>query len=197
MRILVPGGLLLLLCAAAFLSGCGRPMFEVIHGNYRFTQGEFAQATISYMKALGDTDQKQVLYYNLGNVYHALGEIEPAISSLDRAHSGAEDQELRSRAHFNLGNIFYELGEYDRAVSHYIDALSARPNDVETKVNLELALKKMSSDRVEKQESTAGVQRRKPLDKEYQSILSLVKEKEEKLWQSQHTGETERFPNDW
>lgn len=175
-----------LLLISTFLS-CGGSRLRVAYGNYKYIQGEYGQATISYIRALKSAEaspararDRSVLYYNLGNVYHALGETISATNTLSRAVSAGDWDELESRANFNLGNIYYELGHYDRAAEHYIASLVADPNDIDAKINLELALKRMSGEA----ESEIEVQAAKPLSERYQKMLRLIQRREEKTWRS-------------
>jgi len=184
MRYLV-GSLLLI---STFLS-CGGSRLRVAYGNYEYAQGEYGQATISYIRALKSAKagpararDRSVLYYNLGNVYHALGETISATNTLSRAVSAGDWEELESRANFNLGNIYYELGQYNRAAEHYIASLVADPNDIDAKINLELALKRMSGGA--EAESEIEAQPAKPLGERYQKILRLIQRREEKTWRS-------------
>ncbi len=175
-----------LLLISTFLS-CGGSRLRVAYGNYKYAQGEYGQATISYIRALKSAEagptrarDRSVLYYNLGNVYHALGETISATNTLSRAVSAGDWDELESRANFNLGNIYYELGHYDRAAEHYIASLVADPNDIDAKINLELVLKRMSGEA----ESEIEVQAAKPLSERYQKMLQLIQRREEKTWRS-------------
>ena len=103
----------------------------MLYGNYHYTQGEFGRATISYIRGLEGGGAEPFIHYNLGNVYHALGEAEAAVGTLESVLDGDEGPELASRVNFNLGSIAYQLGRYEQAVARYVDALSADPDDVE------------------------------------------------------------------
>ena len=190
----VVGSLLL----ALTLSSCGGAMLRVAFGNYEFAHGEYGQATISYIKAMDRARDKSVLLYDLGNDYHALGETGSAVGALSQAASEGEWDELGFRAHYNLGNIYYELGKYGEAVDSYIASLMADPNDIEAKINLELALKKMNgSNRASESETEIKAEQADPLGEEYQKILRVVKRKEEEIWQSTQKEPSESLPGDW
>jgi Ca-activated chloride channel family protein len=183
----------------SLLLSCGGARLRVAYGNYKFSQGEYGEASINYFRAMITAKDRSVLYYNLGNVYHALGETDSAANTLSRAVVEGEWDVLESRAHFNLANIHYELGEYKRAAEHYRASLVADPNDIESKINLELTLKRMSG-----VESEPGIeaQQEKPLKEPYENILRLIKRREVESWRLKKSSqETERDPapvrEDW
>ena len=188
-------------CFVLFLlTSCGGARLRVAYGNYKFSQGEYGEASINYFRALSSARDRSVLYYNLANVYHALGETDSAANTLSQAVVEGAWEVLESRAHFNLANIHYELGEYNRAAEHYRAALVADPNDIESKINLELTLKRMSGST----EFEPGIEspQEKPLREPYEKILRLIKRKEEESWRLKKSSEeTKRDPTpvreDW
>jgi tetratricopeptide (TPR) repeat protein len=193
---------------AIVLVSCASPELEVVQGNYRYRQGDYAESTIHYLRALERRRHPGFLFYNLGNVYYSLGETEPAIDTLVRASVSEENEELRFRASFNLGNVFYELGEYDKAVAHYIQALRATATDIDAKINLELALKKAESAASERNvpsPAEASASPRSELRGSHQRMLGLIRRKEEENWRmrpgstaEQHAERpAERQQQDW
>ncbi len=194
------------LCAAALLLGvvmfvsCGRPEIEVVQGNYRYRQGQYAEATIHYLRALEHGRYPGFLFYNLGNVYYSLGETEPALDTLVRASVAEEDHELLFRSNFNLGNIYYELGEYEKAVNHYIQALKADAGEIDAKINLELALKKADSSSGERDVQERAEISRPPqneLRESHQRILGLIERKENENWRMRREQTAEERELDW
>ena len=120
------------------LLSCGGSRLRVAYGNYKYAQGEYGQATISYIRALKSAEaspararDRSVLYYNLGNVYHALGETISATNTLSRAVSAGDWEELESRANYNLGNIYAEKGHLTESIEHYNEALRINPDYTE------------------------------------------------------------------
>ena len=185
-----------LVFAAILLTiSCGGAELQVLYGNYRYMQGEYAQATINYIKALERRRFAGMLYYNLGNVYHSLGETDAALNTLDQAITLGTEQELLFRANFNLGNLYYELGEYDRAVSSYIAALDAQPNALEAKVNLELALEK--ADGAGSEKAGAAPLAEQDLKPVYRKILGLVGKKEKDNWAQRAKASPAGRQDDW
>ena len=180
-------------CACSLVS-CARPDLLVLQGNHRHEQGQYGRATISYMAALERGRNTPTILYDLAGVYYALGETEPALDALGRALEG-EGRELRFRAHFNLGSAYYDLARYGEAVVQYVEALKTRPDDIDAKINLELALRKLQSS------GTAAAPQAEPasgaMSASTRRILDLARQKERAVWQSLHQAEPDRREADW
>jgi tetratricopeptide (TPR) repeat protein len=164
----------------------------VLRGNHSFANGDYGQAIIDYMKARDDRPDAPVVDYDLGNVYYALGETEPAVRALSRSIQG-EGQELRFRAHFNLGGIYYDLGRYEDAVAQYVEALRVYPVDVDAKVNLELSLKRLQSGSGEQ----PAPQSKSEPSRSTQQVLDLAREKERTLWSAPPDEQEDDSTADW
>jgi tetratricopeptide (TPR) repeat protein len=160
--------------AAALLSSCGQPDLLVLSGNLRHGNGDYGKATVAYLNALeraGD-DAAPYVMYDLANVYAALGEPAAARDTIGRALDG-EGKELLFRARFNLGTLEYEQGRFEEAARSFAEALRSKPADVDAKVNLELALRKVQA--ASPGEAAPAVQRR--LDRRTSEILDLARQK--------------------
>jgi Ca-activated chloride channel family protein len=193
----IPRAIVSVLFLLSLLS-CGRTDLQVLQGNYRHNKGEFARATISYMKALESGGDEATITYNLGNVYHSLGETDAAIETLRRAAEEGRWERAVFRSHYNLGRIYYQLGNFDRAVAHYIEALRVEPNDRDAKVNLELALQKLMGDEAGAPIAGASPKAQpKDLDAEHERLLELMKREEERSWERKQEREEEAPVNDW
>jgi len=144
-------GLLLLL-----LSGCSDlPVYlKVMEGNYDFARGEYMDANFSYLQAYEEIKYRPRISYNLGNVYHSLGETEAAEEQWDSAAEDGADADLQYRIAFNRGVLLYESGRYQEAFNEFRRALLLQPTDFEAKVNLEYSLRKLSSRRGETEGGT-------------------------------------------
>ncbi|MBN1698002.1 MAG: tetratricopeptide repeat protein [Spirochaetales bacterium] len=182
------------------LSGCGfkEPILEVLDGNYRFLRGDYTGANISYLKAREKEVYKEWISYNIGNVYNALGETDLAIEELLFATTG-EQSELLFRTHFNIGNIYFELGDYEKAVFHFRQSLEAKPNSIDAKINLEIAIDKMEKERaLQTNRETQPEKRDVEMTAELIDILDQAKQKEAMVWKFLKKAEKEDTPEeDW
>ncbi|MFP4491364.1 MAG: tetratricopeptide repeat protein [Spirochaetaceae bacterium] len=117
--------------------------FKVLEGNYAFSRGDYMTSNLDYIQAGREGRFLPWIYYNLGNVYHSLGEADAALDEWKRAEE-SEDRELLFKIAFNRGVVFYERGEYENAFSSFRRALRFSPDDLETKVNMEYTLRKQA-----------------------------------------------------
>lgn len=143
--------LLILLTVSIVLvfSSCSQASLyiKVIEGNYSYSRGEYVDANFNYVQAAKWNEYVSRISYDLGNVYHSLGESEAALEEWERASQAEEDPELTYRIAFNKGVLSYEMGRYQEAYQQFRHALKINPDDIEAKANLEYCLRKLNSRR--------------------------------------------------
>ncbi len=191
------------LALALMLASCaprgGRPAGSadllVLRGNLSARNGEYGRATVAYLAAFEKASRAAAPYveYDLGNVYASLGEPAAARDTITRALEG-QGRELLFRAQFNLGALEYEQGRFEDAANSYVEALRQKPGDVDAKVNLELALRKMHAGAAQREISTASAQR---IDRRTSEILDIARQKETHAWQSAPRQPAPEKGNDW
>lgn len=137
----------LALVALLALSGCssGREYYEVAAGNWAFGRGDYQEANIDYFDALRSGRYPDYIAYDLGNVYHALGEGAAAGKEWAKAERST-DATLKEATLFNLGVLAYEEGRFRSAYDSFRRALVMDPADIEAKIDLELAYEKMRAE---------------------------------------------------
>jgi len=196
-NILVAGNILLLL----MLSSCSpiQSYVKVIEGNYAFSRGEYKEANLVYVESLKAAQYSDRLLYNLGNVYHSLGESEAAVEEWQSSVEASRDPELLFRIAFNRGVIQYERGNYQNAYNHFREALRLNPEDLEAKANLEYCLRKLN---LSEEEQNARVSTDTPQDSEDVSedagrILEYVKRSSPTLLNPEHDTEQSPAGRDW
>ena len=173
------------------------PFWNVLNGNARFNKGDYTGATVSYMKALEQNPSPQWIYYNLGNAYNALGEIEPAIQQLTKAGE-EKNPELLYRTNFNLGEIYYELGNFENAINYFKEALKAKPRDIDAKINLEISIKNYTSMLDTAGAAAAGAAgQNDKTEKNWNDLLEDLQKQEEKTWKMIKEGPTASDTEDW
>ncbi len=192
---------LLILLLMAGLAGCSPQgaHWRIIKGNYDFINGRYQNATVEYLGLLEDEPEDQeVVHYNLGNVFYALGETVAADEEWSLALQGT-DAELRFRTLFNHGNLYYEMSQYEQAYSFFRQALIINPDSVAAKRNLELSLQKLGSQKAAVEEPAEGraVDRSASADEDVDRILNYIKRKEESRWVSQKDGEDDDQEPSW
>ncbi len=113
----------------------------VMQGNASFQRGEFQKANLSYLAAQETGSPLDVVDYNLGNVYNALGETNTALAVWSRITQPSSD-ELAYRLAFNKGYLLYQRGQYEEACQEFRTALVMKPSSLDAKRNLEICLLK-------------------------------------------------------
>lgn len=131
------GGLVLLLASCTEWGGG----WAIAQGNAAFQRGEFQKASLSYLAAQDAGSSLDVVHYNLGNVYNALGETNTALAVWAQiGQPGSE--ELAYRLAFNRGYLLYQRGQYEDACREFRTALIMKPSSLDAKRNLEICLLK-------------------------------------------------------
>lgn len=149
MRRLAPRALLasLLLITVFLTSGCNvyRSHLLTIRANYNVSRGEYQPAIVDYLRARESGQFDHWLAYNLGNVYHYLGESNAALERWDFSRA-SDARDLRYGASFNRGVYFFEQGRYREARTQFRTALEVDPTSVAAKRNLELTLERLTAE---------------------------------------------------
>ena len=127
-----------------FLSACVQTPDEVTDsGNESYMNSDYAAALGAYEGARDRVPTSGELHYNVGNAMYRMEEFEPeSLKEYDDALLYANG-ELRARAFFNRGNSAFRVREYAQAVEAYKEVLRMKPDHLDAKHNLELALKQL------------------------------------------------------
>ena len=192
----------LLFAAAAacclLLSSCGEfgASAQVFLGNYAFFRGDYQKANIRYLRAEESGVQEQIIAYNLGTVYQALGETESAMDQWSRIDAG-ENTVLAYRAVFSRGVLQYQLGEYQKAYDLFRQALIYNPASLEAKINLEYAFRKLNIKEQALPAASSGVPQAEPGKEEIQRIMEYIRRTELVRPAGDSPGENGAGGQDW
>lgn len=168
---------------------------NVLAGNMSYSGGQYQKSILQYLSAYDAAKAgKDVVYYNLANVYFALGEGDAALRSWDLAEENTENTDILFRVAFNRGVLYYHWGRYDEAYRSFRRALLLNPSDIDAKINLEDSLSRIRSaiPQPESADSSTGEES----DKDSQHLLDYVRRKEADAWSAQTT-ESGESVNDW
>lgn len=135
--------LFLAVLSGLLLASCteGTQGWVVMQGNASFQRGEFQTSSLSYLAARDFGLSLDVIDYNLGNVYNALGETNTALAVWARI-TRPSSEELAYRLAFNKGYLLYQRGQYEEACQEFRTALVMKPSSLDAKRNLEICLLK-------------------------------------------------------
>ncbi|HPR65202.1 MAG TPA: tetratricopeptide repeat protein [Thermoanaerobaculia bacterium] len=137
----VPFLSILILLGSSFLLGA-TPEQAIREGNRAFSAGKLEEAMQAYTRAESLSPANPVIAFNIGDVLYAQKEYDKAMESFEKA-SMAKDVNIAQAAYFNMGNCSFQKEDYMKAIEHYSRALDLSPEDMDAKVNLELARKKL------------------------------------------------------
>ena len=174
------------------------PHLRVIRANYNVSRGEYQPAVVDYLRARDDSEVEPWLSYNLGNVYHFLGESPAAVEEWEASRdSGVED--LMFGSSFNRGVFLYEQGRFDEAIGEFRFALQIDPGSRAAKNNLELTLEKIAAGSELEGETTAGTSGAgsNQDDDGTTRMLDYVRRKEEQRWRANSGDGVAPDAQDW
>ena len=132
----VTATMLLLLAAMSLNAQTDR---QYVHqGNKQFRTGDYANAEVSYRKALEKNDRNPQALYNLGNALMAQNKDSAAVAEFEKAAKVETNGLRKSMAYHNMGVICQRHQMFGDAIEAYKQSLRLNPHDDETRYNLEL-----------------------------------------------------------
>ena len=110
----------------------------VRQGNKQFRAGNYAEAEVSYRKAVEKNPRNAQALYNLGNALLGQRKDSAAAAQFDQAAKLETNPIRKSQAYHNIGVLLQGQKQYGQAIEAYKESLRNNPADDETRYNLEL-----------------------------------------------------------
>ena len=153
----------------------------VRQGNKQFQTGDFANAEVSYRKAIEKNPRNPQAVYNLGNALLAQNKDSAAVVQFESA-AKMETNPLRKYQSFhNLGVICQSHKMYGEAIEAYKNALRLNPDDDETRYNLVLCQRqKQKQDQNQQNQDQQNKDDQKKDDKKDQQQQDKDKQEQQK-----------------
>ena len=107
-------------------------------GNKQFAAGNYADAEVSYRKAVEKNARNPQAAFNLGNALMAQKKDSAAVAQFEGAAKLETNPMRKYQAYHNIGVICQQHKMYGEAIEAYKNALRLNPNDDETRYNLVL-----------------------------------------------------------
>ena len=152
-------------------------------GNKQFRAADYANAEVSYRKALEKNDRNPQALYNLGNALLAQNKDSAAVAEFEKA-TKVETNELRkSKSFHNMGVICQRHEMYGEAIEAYKQSLRLNPSDDETRYNLELC--KRQQKKQQQNQQNKDNKDKKDQQKQDQQKQNQQKQQQDKQQQQQ------------
>ena len=111
-------------------------------GNALFEKGEYEAALRRYLEAQQEGRARPELHFNAGDALYKQEKYAEAMQEMGRAADGTHP-DMSAAAHYNLGNALFRQEKFQESVGAYKKSLELKPDDIDAKINLELALEKL------------------------------------------------------
>ncbi len=110
----------------------------VRQGNKQFWAGNYAEAEVSYRKAVEKNPRNAQAIFNLGNALLGQRKDSAAVSQFEQAAKLETNPIRKSQAYHNIGVVCQGQKQFAQAIEAYKESLRNNPADDETRYNLEL-----------------------------------------------------------
>jgi len=139
----------------------------LVKGNDAYEKENFPKAEEEYLRAIEANPNSVKGHYNRGNaIYQSVKpdddpevlkqRLDKAAESYLSAIENADDNNTKSKAYHNLGNTYVGKTEFDKGVEAYKNALRLNPKDMDTKANLQYALRQLQQQQEQEQQKGEG-----------------------------------------
>ncbi|MBL7825058.1 MAG: tetratricopeptide repeat protein [Saprospiraceae bacterium] len=140
-------------CILLFLLGVGAFEIEaqsshqaLRKGDRKYDREKYQEAEQNYRIAADAEFGNPQAVYNLGNALYQQGKWEDAAQRFGQAARDFQTPADRSNAWHNLGNAQMKMNKFKAAVQAYENSLRLRPGNNGTKMNLQMAKKKVKEE---------------------------------------------------
>ena len=141
--------LLLLLLPLAVQAQSDRQL--VRQGNKQYRAGNYAEAEVSYRKAVEKNPRNAQALYNLGNALMGQRKDSAAAAQFDNAAKLETNPIRKSQAYHNIGVLLQGQKQYAQAIEAYKESLRNNPDDDETRYNLEVCKRQQKNQQQDQQ----------------------------------------------
>ena len=157
----------------------------VRHGNKQFRAGNYAEAEVSYRKAVEKNPRNAQAIYNLGNALLGQRKDSAAVSQFEQAAKLETNPIRKSQAYHNIGVICQGQKQFAQAIEAYKESLRNNPADDETRYNLELCKRQQQQQQQNQDQQNKDNKDQKDKDKKDQQKQDQNKKDQQKQNQQQ------------
>lgn len=131
-------------------------------GDREYENAHYREAEEAYRQAAQKKENDPAIQYNTGNSIYQQGHYSASENYFEQSAKTAKDPEARADAFHNLGNAYFKQQKFKEAVNAYENSLRLRPGDADTKVNLQMALKKWKQQQEQQKKEQQQKQQQQP-----------------------------------
>ena len=132
---------------------------ELRAGNSLYDKGNYKAAEINYRKSLEQQNNYAKAMFNLGDALYKQQKYEEAAKVFQTLTESDISKDMAAQAYHNLGNCLLQQKKYQESIDAYKNSLKQKPNDLETKYNLEYAKKKIIQQQQQQQQNKQNQQK--------------------------------------
>jgi tetratricopeptide (TPR) repeat protein len=159
-------------------------------GNKEYEKGEYDEAIARYHTAQRKGNLPEI-DFNLGNAHYKSGNLERAAEEYLKTLNDTSAT-LRSKSLYNLGNALLKAGQPDKAVEAYINSLKLNPEDINTKQNLEYALRMMQQQQQQQKEEQENQDQNQEQNEQQQEQQNQEQKENQEQQQNEQQQEQEQ-----
>ena len=128
---------LLIFSISAYSQKSVKAVKDLRAGNKLFEKSDYKSAEINYRKALEKQNNYNKAMFNLGDALYKQGKYEESSKIFQNLTESEIPKDIAAKAYHNLGNSLLQQKKYQESIEAYKNALRQKPNDNDTKYNLE------------------------------------------------------------
>jgi Ca-activated chloride channel homolog len=121
------------------------------NGNDLYKKGQYKEAEVSYRKSLDKNKNNYKAQFNLGDALYKQKNYTESSKIFQSLANQDLSKDIKAKAYHNLGNSLLQQKKYEESIQAYKNALRNKPDDNETKYNLEYAKKKIIQQKQQQQ----------------------------------------------
>ncbi|MBI4548875.1 MAG: tetratricopeptide repeat protein [Ignavibacteriae bacterium] len=148
-------------------------------GNRHYKNMQFADAEVSYRKALEKNKELHEGSFNLGDALYKQGRYEEAADQYRNSTTRDHNLKAQAQGFHNLGNALLKAQKLPESIAAYKEALKLNPNDTDTKYNLEYAKALLKRQQQQKKEQKKDEQKQQEQQQQNQQNQDQQKQEQQ------------------
>jgi tetratricopeptide (TPR) repeat protein len=158
---------------------------QINDGNKAYDKSKYTDAEVDYKKALEKNPKSKEAQFNLGNSYYKQQRYDEAMKEYGNSGASMASPEERASTYYNAGNSLYQSNKYQEAINAYKQSLRLKPDDEDTRYNLQMARAKLMQQQQKQQNKDQKQDQKKDQQKQNQQQDQQNKDQKQDQQQNQ------------